>query len=1061
MESNPRYVSVQTKEVVGRRSEIEAIEDALSASTRDVRVIIFVGPAGIGKTRLTQEARRLAQQRGLPASKLIDLYHLEYRTPLGLVTRTLQGFGQTQFPQYTQLETEFKQALEHGSSPARLEELRRRLTDTFVNEYNAVASRQRCLLAFDTAELLQFESDIIQEICQVSETSSEVRSWLTEVMPRLENTVVVLAGRADTPAQTKLWESLKSTFADRAHSTPDRFLVSEYPLESFRDVKETRQYFIGMRAALIERGCTAEEAKKAEDVIQSDQDLEILHRCAEGRPIQLSLVFDLVVHTDNLGQFFMKLGPETNWEVVEKHLFEEIAHQHIGFKPMLHYLGITRLGLNKHLLCQLAPEWTLEECQQQLDAMREYTFVKLKENTDLLFLHDKLYEMLDMREFRPNWKTTYKVKYETILNYYQTLLEKLPKIESNWQMLKEIWDEIGLTGDDSWADKTPAIIREQLEQELKIRVLHYQLRVNAKEGYELYAKWDEEAIKAHQNEFDMLLRNDALLFHNDPENLHLTAPLSYRPDRDAIDRDCAARWVKRHVARGNSQRAVEVAETILAYAPERYRSLVGHPKELAARVPKHLRPAAQRLFGKEAPLFWAQLLTTYGEALAYTKAPTKNTLQALERAIEDAKKARKRTKPDDIHQQWLINLTLGQAHNNAGYVNRVSGDLGDALQWNEKALPHFIAIGDDAERANTLNNMAYCNALLGLPDLAETLNEEALQIREQRGQRYTLALSYNTRGLIHVLKDHPMWGVRECQRALEVSRQAKEPRVEGLALIGLGFAFRKRGDQWKLGEVVYPPDEAAGFFEEGRKHLLEALAIFQNKVIEPSRVWETFNELGSLYCDWGWLERHHLSEAEAKVKYEEAIRWQEQAVELAHQVGLRLQEADSCDDLAQVWADLGDLPTLGTAEHRKEGREWLARAERLIPAEFKLREKTGLARGGRPGASYWQLLGKTHRQRGLWEFRELKRGEYTSKQQAIRIERGIRYLALAAAYFQAYWSGTFALNQTLQSFVRYLRQQGVTSGEAQRVVREVEGAYRVNLTVLTKTIRGALGATGG
>ena len=90
----------------------------------------------------------------------------------------------------------------------------------------------------------------------------------------------------------------------------------------------------------------------------------------------------------------------------------------------------------------------------------------------------------------------------------------------------------------------------------------------------------------------------------------------------------------------------------------------------------------------------------------------------------------------------------------------------------------------------------------------------------------------------------------------------------------------------------------------------------------------------------------------------------------------------------------------------------------------------------------------------------MKRGEYTPKQQAERIERGVRYLALATAYIQAYWPGTFALHQTLQSFVRYLRQQEVTSGEAQRVVQEVEGVYRVNLKVLTETIRGALGGTG-
>ncbi len=117
--------------------------------------------------------------------------------------------------------------------------------------------------------------------------------------------------------------------------------------------------------------------------------------------------------------------------------------------------------------------------------------------------------------------------------------------------------------------------------------------------------------------------------------------------------------------------------------------------------------------------------------------------------------------------------------------------------------------------------MAFLLAILGRVRLARTHIDQALKIRKQLGRKYPIALSKNTRGLILVLEDHPMWGEGECREALQMCEELGDPRGIGLAHLGLGLALRKRGNQWKM-DVVYSQEDAGSYFRDAKRQLEEA-----------------------------------------------------------------------------------------------------------------------------------------------------------------------------------------------------------------------------------------------
>lgn len=272
---------------------------------------------------------------------------------------------------------------------------------------------------------------------------------------------------------------------------------------------------------------------------------------------------------------------------------------------------------------------------------------------------------------------------------------------------------------------------------------------------------------------------------------------------------------------------------------------------------------------------------------------------------------------------WLRNKTLGRAYNTLGYLSRSYGHYGNALPAYQNALESFNNTDILDEQADTLNNVAFTLALLGASEQSINYVNRALRARQQLGQKYPLALSHNTRGIIYSLQGQHESGQRESQLALNIFEELESPRGIGLACNALGYIFRKQGEGWKSAQST--PSEAIFCFQQSIKHLERAEKVFSDEVSEPIRLWESLNEQGSLYREWGLLERGQQEVEKTQELYGKAVECQLKALEIAKKYRMRFQEADAYDDLAKVLWDQGNA---------KKAQRWLKRALSLVPKEF-------------------------------------------------------------------------------------------------------------------------------
>jgi tetratricopeptide (TPR) repeat protein len=975
-------------QIVGRQKHIEAIRAAITDPTGKSHVLYFSGPGGVGKTRLLEEVEVIQKKRtGTPfrSTGVIDLYYADYHSPGGLRQAIADGLDPDNyyFRTYRVKYVMFAKMRREGVAGRELQELRREIDALFQQEYTVLAQEQRLALCFDTMELIEYESSIIQEICQIQDEDTIVKTWLLEHVSRFPNTVTLFAGRPRPKVQSDFQQAF----------TQAGCIFELFELGSF-EKKETQAYLqiiCKQRPELVE-------------ILKPEVRRRIFY-LTKGRPIYLTLLIDLLIHGEALGQQFpvsAEAAQDVDEALIGQQLVEYLLKAPGWFCQMIHFLMHARKGLNADLLRYLVGDsWSEAEVQQYMTHVREFAFVKTRPGTTQLFLHDEIYDLFD-RYFRGD--PHYGREYEAIAHYYRQRLAAATSLSER--------------------------------EELMVTQLYYEFQVDARAGYyQYYARWDEDAIKSSETGFDMRLRDEALRFldrYTLRESPFYDPRIADRVDRESIDRDSAVRWVKRYLARGEFQTARHIAEAL--YSSER------------------------RTFKwdiVDAVLYKAGLLTAWGEAMLYLGLP-----EAISK-LEEAVKLVEAKHGWDEDQSWWRARILGRAYNNIGYLYRTRGSSGSALEYYRQALPYFAEADIPDERADTLNNLAFMLALSGRINTAQRNIDQALKIRQQIGRRYPIALSHNTRGLIYTLQDHPLWGSRECQEALRICEELQQIRGIGLACNGLGLALRKRGDQWKLD--AYSQKEAEEYFQRSVEYLQRAIRIFSDQVEEPFRLWEAYNELGSLYCDWGWLTRHLEDSAQSALwQYERSIGYQREALEVAKKHKLQFQIVDSYDDLAQVYSDrsflLISMHRLEEAqESRVSAKEYINQVLELIPENFRMEPGAGFSAAPGAGEAYWLPLGKVHLWQGIWAFRDLEANQIPTSQRPDVLMQATQQLIRAVAIFRHYWPESFALNHTLGYFSRFLQNAGVSADWAHEQIGNFSHEYQINLDILDETIIDILG----
>lgn len=973
--------------------EMHALEQALCAAP-DVRIIYLYGPGGIGKTRLLEEVRPLVRKlrtrtkTPLRWGGILDLYHTDLHSAIALQDALVAGLDSENryFLDYRAARERFEMKRQHGLSSPALDTERKELDTLFLHEYTAFASIYRPVIAFDTLEVLRHESDLVQSLCILEDVPLAARQWLLKMTNLLPNTVFVLAGRPDEPAPPYDLPCLAQELQQTYRKEPERF----QPL------------FLQPLPVPYRKKLFKKLLKDAPASVWWLHD-KASHLCqlTEGLPVHLALTIELATQSTSIAALITDdtVEDSTTWS---KRLVQTLFRYDDPQDRLFFFLALARKGLTPDLLNYLQPAWSWNECVEQLKSLHNLVIVKVRPNSDEVFLHDVLYELFDAHvplvEHLHPW-------YESLIEYYQMQQA-----------------EAGLDR-ETWGQAT-------------VHRLYYELLRNPRQAFEeTYIRWSEVAIKGHEATLDMRLRDEFLRFFNSPINRQRAEASGLT--QQAIHLDSTLRWVKRYLMHNDNEKALALAETILSFAPQPYAALVPArdkpAQEQEARAPQEQE--ARALFSHADSFFWGHLLTYYGEVLTFVSASEQQCHSVLEQAIrllEDTTL--------DLHNPscWLRDSVLGYAYNRLGYFLRTYGHYGIASEKYQRALDYFEVAQVPDEQANTLNNRAFVLGLLGDTEQAIATINQALAIRMQLGQLYPRALSYNTRGLIYALHGQYQHGRDDCLRALNIAKEIDEPRGIGLACNALGFLFR----QWASSQPSSA--QAMKLFEQAATYLCDAIDIFSERVTEPLRLWEVYSESGSLAFDWGVVLHQQGDDQAAQQQFAQAYRYQEQALRIAQELpGLQFQEADTCDDLAKICFHQGNTSA---------ARHWLKQAVRFVPAEYRLTIGKREHQLPPPGEAHWLILGKAHWQLGVWHIQMNKQQSGHDRQSAKHPQAAIEQLALASVCFVRYWHGTAMLATRLQAIQHQLSQ--VVDPETCIIeLQRVAACYDVDLTELIHAIK--------
>ncbi len=821
--------------LVDRDRELEAIREAISMVPEPC-VLYFVGPGGVGKTRLLEEVANLQGRVKVPFlwSGIIDLYHSDYHSRIGLqesVIRALDPSGKY-FGVYNAARDRLAERRSVGMTGALLEQQAETLDELFIEDYNTLAEHSRLVLAFDTIEAFEYESDPVQEICRIEEEGAGTRSWLISQIPKLKNTVVLLAGRP----VGKLTGYFERQLAKA------KVVYQEFHITGLTEA-ETEEYFNAL---------TAQQASRTGMRVEplSPELRKRLWRITEGRPIRLALAFDLSLR-GRVENLFTASTPQFETFETDEFLVHEILETDKLTKRLLFYLALARKGLDPELLHYLEPAWTIEECNKHLSEMEDLSFTKRRPDTEALFLHDELYELFDRYSPLRTQEETGEILGK-ILAYYRAKVSSLQQRLENTQDARE---------------------RQKVLNDLQawqIRLLYYELEADPWRGFEEnYEIWSDQALRTYEADFDLQLRDELWRFVN---RARRQLPVLDTLLTKTIERDAAIRWIWRYLARGNNSQAQITAETILdSHSP---------------------------LLENIDPRFQAELLVAYGESLVYTQDQESPKIpEALNKAIQllTAGSPTKDLGPSIQPARYIP--ILARAYNNLGYAYSNSWRYRDAENLLRTAIDHYDRINVRDEKAFSQNNLAYTLALLGKGSEGEQLSLQALDHWQKTGRRYPAALTQNALGLIRLMASQLTQAQADCERALTVFEELEQglesQRGIGLACNALGKVLRGRGNEWREAN----PLECLDYYRRAENFQRRAIQTLNG--VDGYYYSDSRNELGCVYRDWARLMQAHGHSIQAERLFANAVRELEGTIAEAKD-SWRILRADSYEDLARV-----------------------------------------------------------------------------------------------------------------------------------------------------------------
>ncbi len=823
--------ALRTNTLVGREKEKKLIKEAIEAWGSS-RFVCFTGDGGLGKTRLLEQVTLLMGECSPDASCLcsgiMDFYHAEFHLGSGIERAILHTFDPQEkfFSTYREERRHYDALRASGADPQRLLGLRRTLRGLFMEDFNAFARHTRPILLFDTIELIQYEGDYTQQLCPdifdaEKELWGEAGNWLLQVLPRLENTVVVLAGRPGAAAfQKELDKALDNTL----HSYALGAFTSEETLAYLDALAET------LKLGGDELGCQTVMGIHSEVGNR-------LYTLTRGEPLPLSMIVDMLyigtirpVDLDHL-TFAQIPAQSASW-------MREFERDTMYALP---YINLLRKGVNAERLA-IVTGWDEVRCQNVLEPMRRFAFVKQRPGTDLLFLHDKMYEWIDQNQDLAGF-VDLEDSCIQIINYYDRIIAGAQPAD-------------------------PAAV-----DALRVEQLYYHLLRNQEEGLSVYQEWADEALSGGRIEYEMSLRNEMLRFFKpqDPggQARYLTAHLERR-----IARDSGTRWVLRFLRHNDNVQARQVAD----------------------RVWDHGDPPFDR---REPSLFESVLQVYRGEALAYL-GQMDRAIDDLSRAVDELQGLQSNSSQVQRYLLGLAHKNRGYVYaRQRGYEQAIEDYL-VAIRILTPLAENKMRRAQ-LELAHTQRNLAFIYGERGEKIDAEYYCEQALSGFEALQYHWGEALTLNVWGGIAARFHDPYTSARLCKEALQLFTMLDDRRGIGLSSLWLGRAYRRQGAYSPSGNI----EGSETLFKQAQGLYEIARGIFEQEVEEPIRLIEASAEEGKLYRDWlkvayGKKEQNELDRLseQSETRLKEAIR-------LADQNKMLAESADCHQDLGNLYQFLG------------------------------------------------------------------------------------------------------------------------------------------------------------
>jgi Tetratricopeptide repeat len=710
-----------------------------------------------------------------------------------------------------------------------------------------------------------------------------------------------------------------------------------------------------------------------------DPELEgILLDKTEGLPIRLTMLVDLLLYGEELSTIFplnLHDAQEVKPAQLEQVLVERLRQLAPPYSQMFDFLRCARKGLDLELLRNLVGDFEVSDWENDL---KNSALVKYRVNSKQFFLHDEVADLFD-KYYRDDPEL--RAGYLPFVAYYSSKYD------------------------------SPDTAISSLPENTVTAWLFYELQANPIKGYEKFVVWNEQLLQDKKNQLAILLRQEMRRFtkryleNEDTGNIAVKTELGNLPKRNA---------------------ALDKVNTLL---------VSGDNAQTLEKIEKIFQSDNPNFGWKKIddPLYKARLLVMWGEVLTYLGRAEADVKAKYQQAQTLCTKSAFETD----FQKRQANLLQGRIRNNLGYLYSNQGLYNLALQEYKKALTFFRVSNITHEESNTLNNIAFSQALIGQATTARRYVEQALEMRESSGSKYEQALSRNTLGLVLTRQGFPEAGINECLEALKMCESQGQVRGIGLACNALGYAYRKLGERWR--DKVINSDQARHSYDAGFHYLMQAKEIFSTAgKEEPARLWECYNELGSLKREQGLLLRNRMQPEGILAIFEESLNYEVKGLEQAQKVGLKFFINESLEDLAQIHGEIYFLlKELGKTEKAvsvfSHANAYLAEIIDNTNAKYHLQSGIGFieAEANDDGTADWLALGKVYRWSGSWLFEENKNSTETGY-----LAEAVEYLLLSAVYFERYWLFSKNFREALERLLAYL--QDVKSVTAEWGLKQVE-----------------------